>query len=112
MALSLSVKNVPEPLAEALRARAESKKRYFQGVIMSILEQAVARISTEVDTRAATRATAAVRPAVTLSIDDIATRAAKLFPGGTPSSVEFIRAMRDGRYGDGWARTGHHDESA
>jgi hypothetical protein len=34
-----------------------------------------------------------------LSIDEVTARATNLFPKGTPSSADFIRAMRDGRYG-------------
>ena len=35
-------------------------------------------------------------------------RAAKLFPKGTPGPADFIRAMRDGRYGEEWAESGWH----
>lgn len=37
---NLSIKNVPEPLAEALRQRAERNHRSLQGELMAILEQA------------------------------------------------------------------------
>ena len=49
-----------------------------------------------------------VRNLPKLSIDEVTARAAKLFPNGTPSSEEFIRTMRDSRYGEEWARTGRH----
>ena len=41
MSINLSIKNVPESLADALRARAESHHRSLQGELMSILEAAV-----------------------------------------------------------------------
>jgi plasmid stability protein len=41
MSINLSIKNVPESLADALRARAQSHHRSLQGELMSILEAAV-----------------------------------------------------------------------
>jgi plasmid stability protein len=41
MAVSLSIKNVSEELAEALRVRAASHHRSLQGELMQILETAV-----------------------------------------------------------------------
>ncbi len=100
MPVNLSIKNVPDPLAETLRARAERNHRSLQGELMAILEQAVQAPPALEGT-----VTTAVRK---LSIEDVADHARKLFPDGTPSSTEDIRAMRDGRYGEGWARTGRH----
>lgn len=42
MSINLSIKGVPEPLAERLRARAERNHRSLQGELMQIIEQAVA----------------------------------------------------------------------
>ena len=42
MPVTLSVKNVPEPLAEALRERARLNHRSLQGELMAILEETVA----------------------------------------------------------------------
>jgi plasmid stability protein len=95
VAVNLSIKNVPETLAKTLRARAERNHRSLQGELMAILEQAV-------------DAHTAARPARRLSIEEVAAQARKLFPKGTSGSAAFIRAMRDGRYGEEWARTGHH----
>jgi plasmid stability protein len=100
MAVNLSIKNVPDTLAETLRARAERNHRSLQGELMAILERAV--------DAPAPAAEIVARPAPKLSIDEAAERARKLFPEGTPSSTDFIRAMRDGRYGDEWVRTGNH----
>ena len=41
MAVSLSIKDVPDDLAKALRVRAEQNHRSIQGELMHILEQAV-----------------------------------------------------------------------
>ena len=43
MAVSLSIKAVPDDLAEALRKRAEQNHRSLQGELMHILELAVAK---------------------------------------------------------------------
>ena len=101
MAVNLSIKNVPDALADRLRASAERNHRSLQGELMAILERAL-------DGHAPV-AEVTVPPARKLSIEEVAEQARKLFPQGTPSSTGFIRAMRDGRYGEDWARTGRHD---
>lgn len=89
MAVNLSVKNVPDALAERLRARAERNRRSLQRELLSILEAAVdERISPP---------PLGPAPARSLSIEEAGARARKLFPQGTRSSVDFIRAMRDSR---------------
>ena len=99
MPVNLSVKNVPESLAEALRTRAESNHRSLQGELMSILEQATGQ-------RATPSRVTGVRSK--LSVEEVAARASALFAQGTPNSVETLRAMRDGRYGDSWSSSGNH----
>jgi plasmid stability protein len=42
MPTNLSIKNVPDPLAQALRERAARSHRSLQGELMNILESAVA----------------------------------------------------------------------
>ena len=42
MGVSLSIKDVPEALAERLRRRAEANHRSLQGELMAIIEQAAA----------------------------------------------------------------------
>jgi len=41
MAVNLSIKNVPDQLAESLRARASRNHRSIQGELMAILEEAL-----------------------------------------------------------------------
>jgi plasmid stability protein len=89
MPVNLSVKNVPDALAERLRTRAERNRRSLQRELLSILEAAV-------DERAPAPRLAPAPPR-TLSIAEVAARARKLFPSGTPSSVAWIREMRDRR---------------
>jgi plasmid stability protein len=43
MPVNLSIKNVPDALAESLRARAERNHRSLQGELMSLLEEAAGR---------------------------------------------------------------------
>ena len=92
---TLTIKDVPEPLAERLRQRAARNHRSLQGELMAIVEQAAAesRYPTAVFFQRGTK-----------TIEQIADEARKRFPGGTPSSVDFIRAMRDSRDGDATPR--------
>ena len=90
MPLNLSIKNVPDDLAQLLRERAARNHRSLQRELLALLEQAVATRGTEV-------ATGIRRP--TLSIEEAAARASLIFPNGTPSSVDFIRQLRDQRTG-------------
>jgi plasmid stability protein len=108
LGINLSIKNVPDAVADALRARAEQNHRSLQGELMAILERSVSdSAAMTVELRAdVARATAQNTPK--LSIDEVAARATKLFPKGTPNSADFIRAMRDGRYGEEWAKSGQH----
>ena len=91
MTVNLSVKNVPDDLAELLRRRAAGNHRSLQKELLSILESAVGR-------GAAMRG---VRPPAgkrdPLTIEQLARLADKLFPDGTQSSVGYIRRMRERR---------------
>lgn len=76
MAVTLSVKNVPEKLAERLRQRAARNHRSLQGELMAILEEAA-------------------EPS--LSVDELADFVKKLGLKGPSESTAMIRADRDGR---------------
>jgi plasmid stability protein len=89
MPVNLSVKNVPDALADRLRARAERNRRSLQRELLSILEAAVDARTPTVELPPA--------PPRTLTIEEAAERARKRFPHGTESSTAWIRAMRDGR---------------
>ena len=76
MPVTLSVKNVPEALAERLRQRAASHHRSLQGELMAILEEAA-------------------QP--TITIDELAEKVRALGLKTPADSVAIIRAQRDGR---------------
>jgi plasmid stability protein len=104
MPVNLSVKNVPDELAEKLRQRAERNHRSLQRELLAILEQAakpggMAPVPDEPED-----------DAPRISVEELYRRTKKLFPKGSPSSVDFIRQSRDGRYGEEWAKTGKHKE--
>lgn len=89
MTVNLSVKNVPEELAEKLRARAQRNRRSLQRELLSILEAAVEErgaLSPDADT-----------PRRGLTVEQVAARARELFPRGTDSSVAYLRELRDSR---------------
>ena len=88
MPVNLSVKNVPDELAERLRRRAASNRRSLQRELLSILESAAGYS----EPRAAQ---AAEVPRDTLTIEELAELTFKLFPRGTASSVDYIRRLRD-----------------
>jgi plasmid stability protein len=89
MPVSLSVKNVPEDLATALRQRAAANHRSLQRELLSILEAAVGRSQLS--------QTAASRVERPITIEELVKVSRRLFPNGTESSVDYIRQMRDGR---------------
>lgn len=88
---SLSIKDIPEPLLEALRRRAARNHRSLQGELMALIVQAV-----EVPAAQA----AATEPGRQKSIEQIAAehraRWPKPFKSG-PRAVDIIRAERDAR---------------
>lgn len=108
---NLSIKSVPEPLAESLRQRAARNHRSLQGELMAILEAAVAEASPgPADWRAH------LRPLNTpergrLSAEDIVAEHRRTRPHAAqrPSSVTLIRQMRDQHYGDAWVAAGIKD---
>ncbi len=89
---SLSIKDVPEPLLEALRRRAARNHRSLQGELMALIAQAV-------DAPVA-QAAAAPGPTLQKTIEQVAAehrvRWPKPFKTG-PRAVDIIRAERDAR---------------
>jgi plasmid stability protein len=92
VAVNLSVKNVPEELAELLRRRAAGNRRSLQRELLSILEAAVGQAPS---TRPATAA--GTVPRVAITIEELAEISQRLFPEGTESSVAYLRQLRDTR---------------
>jgi plasmid stability protein len=89
MPVTLSVKNVPDELAERLRRRAAGNHRSLQRELLSILEAAVGHGGLP---RAAGGPDG---PRDAITIEELAEITDKLFPHGTSSSVDYIRRMRD-----------------
>ncbi len=89
MPVNLSIKNVPDELAEKLRQRAERNHRSLQRELMAIIENATMPGALVPQP---SRPVAALR---TLTPDEIYERARKRIPEGSPSSVDFIRKSRD-----------------
>ena len=87
MPVNLSVKNVPDELAELLRQRAARNHRSLQRELVSILETAVGR-------GAASAASSNGAEAPPLTIEELGEISRKLFPNGTESSVAFLRRLR------------------
>jgi plasmid stability protein len=89
MAVNLSVKNVPDELAEQLRQRAARNRRSLQRELLSILEAVAGRPGAHDVSSAAPRAG--------LTIDQLADVSRRLFPNGTASSVGYLRQLRNSR---------------
>lgn len=102
---NLSIKDVPEAWAEALRQRAARNHRSLQGELMVILERAVAESLEAAGSggvaHSATRPTpgATTRPAWK-PVEQVAAELRARFPQGLPSgpsSIDLIRQERDAR---------------
>lgn len=93
MPVNLSVKNVPDDLAERLRRRAAANRRSLQRELLGILEAAV---GLRAPSSTAAGATRELQPEL-ITIDELAELSRKLFPRGTESSVAYIRQLRDSR---------------
>ena len=91
MPVNLSVKNVPDELAELLRRRAAANHRSLQRELLSILETVVGQGGPP----RSVGGVEALRDAIT--VDELAQISQKLFPRGTQSSVDYLRQMRDSR---------------
>jgi plasmid stability protein len=96
MSVNLSIKDVPDDVAERLRARAARNHRSLQGELMSIVEQAAAQPQAPSDIYR----TAVFVQRGSKSIGQIAADARRRFPEavrGGPRAVDIIRQDRDSR---------------
>ena len=111
---NLSIKDVPETWAEALRQRASRSHRSLQGELMALIERAIQEPAFPTQTSAHPASSDAMRTGVigfdrlghptvrrgSKSIEQIATEHRHRFPKpvrGGPLSVDIIRADRDSR---------------
>lgn len=98
MAVNLSIKGVPEFLAERLRARAERNHRSLQGELMQIIERAAAEGPAEAARGFGPATGGAARGSKT--IEQIAAEHRARFPrpiSTGPLAVDIVRADRDAR---------------
>ena len=96
MAINLSIKNVPESLADRLRARAERNHRSLQGELMAIIESAVAD---EAGPDATARESQPLRRGAK-TLEQIAAEHRARYPEpvtDVPKAVDIIRQLRDSR---------------
>lgn len=89
----LSIKNVPEPIVEQLRARAKRNHRSLQGELLALVTESVRAAKASAD------ASDVPEPAQ-VGIEEIAAEHRARWPEAFsegPSSTEIIRAERDAR---------------
>jgi plasmid stability protein len=97
---NLSIKSVPEELAESLRQRAARNHRSLQGELMAILEEAVAEAAAPSTSQITAERTAS-RP----SFSEAAAAFRQRFSaplGEKLDSTAIVREMRDTHYGEAW----------
>ena len=100
MAVNLSIKAVPEALAQRLRERAARNHRSLQGELMALIERAAEPLA-NVDSMPAPRDKRAGIPGHgSKTIEQIGAEHRLLYPEpikGGPLAVDIIRADRDSR---------------
>ena len=100
MAVNLSIKGVPDALAEQLRARAERNHRSLQGELMAIVSEAVSASPAPVSAAARAPDHGGTRVGWK-TVEQIHAELRRRFPepvgNGVPLGVDIIRADRDAR---------------
>lgn len=110
MPVTLTIKQVPDRIAEKLRLRAAASHRSLQGELMAILEQAAVQDAPQAREPAppayvAKRATRrGVRRKIAehgkrLTLNELWERSRRLGPASKGESAAIVRALRDERYG-------------
>ncbi|MGB0126849.1 MAG: Arc family DNA-binding protein [Rhodocyclaceae bacterium] len=103
MSTNLSVKNVPDALADKLRARAERNHRSLQGELMAIIESAVVNEPSAATAHDSSLATSPGREPVRRGEKTIEQIANELRAGSPqpisdlPRAVDILRQLRDAR---------------
>ncbi|HLE66038.1 MAG TPA: Arc family DNA-binding protein [Burkholderiales bacterium] len=107
MAVTLTIKQVPERVAERLRARAAGNHRSLQGELMAMLEAALEapanleQPKAAYQVRRARRTTTAELPmhGRRLTLAELWELSKRIGPPSKRESTAIIRKMRDERYG-------------
>jgi hypothetical protein len=101
MAVNLSIKAVPDALAQRLRERAERNHRSLQGELMALIERAASEPHPgDGAGRALWDSRAGIPGRGTKTIEQVAAEHRLLYPEpitGGPLAVDIIRADRDSR---------------
>jgi plasmid stability protein len=98
MTVNLSIKQVPGPIAERLRARAERNHRSLQGELMAIIERAALEDAGPSATGPAARPRIALERRGSRSIEQIAAAHLARHPEpffDVPRTVDIVRDDRD-----------------
>ena len=105
MPVTLTIKQVPERLAQKLRARAAASHRSLQGELMVILTDAVAQqtppVAAEPETpayRVKRKAKAPAAHGKRLTLHELWERARRLSAKSPSESAEIVRKLRDDRH--------------
>ncbi len=100
MPVNLSIKGVPEALAERLRARAEHNHRSLQGELMAIVEAAAEPIAIVAQPPAASRQVSGGTRVGFRTVEETWADLLAQFPEpvrGGPLAVDIVREDRDSR---------------
>jgi plasmid stability protein len=100
MPVNLSIKEVPDLLADALRRRAERHHRSLQGELMAIIESVVTQESAMRAESQRVRVGAETRPRAGKNVEQVAAEQLARFPEpitGGPLAADILRADRDRR---------------
>lgn len=108
MTVTLTIKQVPDRVADKLRLRAAASHRSLQGELMAILEEAVSQLAPQARqpepppyaARPPGKATSKAVPAhgKRLTIGELWERARRVGPPSRSESAAIVRKLRDERY--------------
>jgi plasmid stability protein len=98
--VNLSIKGVPEAMAQRLRRRAQRNHRSLQGELMAIIEQAAAEPEASPGGALASRGVEVIVRRGSKTVEQVAKELRALYPKPAthlPRSVDVVREMRDKR---------------
>jgi plasmid stability protein len=99
-AVNLSIKGVPEAIAQCLRRRAQRNHRSLQGELMAIIEQAAAEPAPAAGVAPASRHGEVIVRRGSKTVEQVAAELRALYPEPAthlPRSADIVREMRDRR---------------
>jgi hypothetical protein len=108
MPVTLTIKHVPDRVADKLRMRAAASHRSLQGELTAILEEAVSQVAPQARqpeppymVKPPGKASSKALPAHgrPLTLGELWERARRLGPPSRGDSAAIVRKMRDERYG-------------